>query len=88
MWIAKAICMMCKHYLWKQIIINTYNTMKKNLGILLIIIGAVLQILATCIPAMGDLLDYNLYTAGAVVLIIAGLLLHIFINKKLEVDED
>lgn len=62
--------------------------MKKNLGILLIIIGAVLQIIATCIPAMGDLLDYNLYTAGAVVLIIAGLLLHIFINKKLEVDED
>ena len=88
MWIAKAICMVHKHYLWKQIIINTYNTMKKNLGILLIIIGALLQIIATFVPAMGDLLDQNLYTAGAAVLIIAGLLLHIFINKKLEVDED
>ena len=88
MWIAKTIRMEREDYLQKQIIINTYNTMKKNLGILLVIIGALLQIIATFVPAMGDLLDQNVYTAGAVVLIIAGLLLHIFINKKLEVDED
>jgi len=33
---------------------------------------------------MGDLADYNWYTWGSVVLIIAGLLTHIFVNKKVE----
>lgn len=58
--------------------------MKKNIGILLIALGAVLQILSALVPAMGDMADQNIYTWGSLGLIIIGLLTHIFINKKLE----
>lgn len=54
----------------------------KNLGIILIIIGALAQILCALVPAMGDLADQNLYTWGALVLIIVGLFVHIATNKK------
>ena len=58
--------------------------MKKNLGIFLIILGALLLILCALVPAMGDMADQNWYTWGSVVIIIAGLLTHIFVNKKVE----
>ena len=58
--------------------------MKKNLCILLIVLGAVHSILCAFVPFMGDLADQNWYTWGSMFLIIAGLLTHIFMNKKLE----
>ncbi len=58
--------------------------MKKNLGILLIVLGALLLILCAFVPGMGDLADQNWYTWGSLFLIIAGLLTHIFVNRKLE----
>ena len=56
----------------------------KNLGLILIIVGALLLILCALIPGMGDLADQNWYTWGSFFLIIAGLLTHIFMNKKVE----
>ena len=56
----------------------------KNLGIILIVVGALLLILCSLIPIMGDLADQNWYTWGSFFLIIAGLLTHIFLNKKME----
>ena len=63
---------------------NSIDTMKKNLGILLIVLGALLLILCAFVPFMGDLADQNWYTWGSMLLIVAGLLTHIFMNKKLE----
>ena len=54
----------------------------KNLGIILIIVGALL--LCALVPAMGDLADQNWYTWGNFFLIIVGLITHIVVNKKLE----
>lgn len=56
----------------------------KNLGIILIIIGAVAQVLCATVPAMGDLADQNFYTWGAFVLILVGLFVHIGANKKVD----
>ena len=53
----------------------------KNLGIILIILGAILLVL-TVVPAMADLADQNWYTVGSLILIISGLIAHIFINKR------
>ncbi|MCM1311469.1 MAG: hypothetical protein NC206_06735 [Bacteroides sp.] len=53
----------------------------KNLGIAMIILGALLMILATTVTAMSDMLDQNLYTGGSLVLIILGLIVHIVANK-------
>ncbi|MCD8235704.1 MAG: hypothetical protein LUD00_03425 [Prevotellaceae bacterium] len=53
----------------------------KNLGIAMIILGALLMILATTVTAMSDLLDQNCYTVGSLVLIVAGLIVHIVANK-------
>ena len=58
--------------------------MKKNLGILLIVLGALLLILCAFVRGMGDLAAQNWYTWGSLFLIIAGLLTHIFMNRKLE----
>ncbi|MEE0521412.1 MAG: hypothetical protein UDK36_08505 [Bacteroidaceae bacterium] len=58
--------------------------MKKNIGILLIALGALLQILSALVPAMGDMADQNFYTWGSLGLIIIGLLTHIYVNKKQE----
>ena len=58
--------------------------MKRNIGIILIILGALLQILCATVPFMADLADQNWYTWGSVVLIVAGLLTHIFVNKKVD----
>lgn len=56
----------------------------KNLGIILIVVGALLQILCALVPFMADLADQNWYTWGAVLLIIAGLITHIVVNKKVD----
>jgi hypothetical protein len=54
----------------------------KNLGLILIIIGAILLVLTTVLPFMADLADQNWYTIGSLVLIIVGLICHIVINKR------
>ena len=54
----------------------------KNLGLILIIIGAILLVLTTVLPFMADLADQNWYTIGSLVIIIAGLICHIVINKR------
>lgn len=53
----------------------------KNLGLILIIVGAVLLILCSLVPALNDMADQNWYTGGSAALIIIGLLLHIFLKK-------
>ncbi len=55
----------------------------KHLGLALVILGAVLLVLTMLVPAMGDMADQNWYTLGSVILIVAGLLAHIFFNKYL-----
>ena len=64
------------------------NSQKKHLGIGLVVLGAVLLILASIIPALGDLLDFNLYTAGSAFLVIAGIIVHIWMNKKLPLEDE
>ncbi len=56
----------------------------KNLGIILIVVGALLLILCALVPFMSDMADQNWYTWGSFILIIIGLLTHIFMNKKVE----
>ena len=63
------------------------GSFKKNIGILLVILGAVLLILPNLISPLGDLLDQNPYTVGSVVLVIAGLIVHIWLNKVLPLDD-
>ena len=58
------------------------NTMK-NLGIILVIVGALLLVLSAVVPPMADLADQNWYTWGNVFLIIVGLITHIVINKRI-----
>ena len=59
--------------------------MKKNIGILLIVLGALLLIISALVPGCGDLADQNWYTWGSfIVLIVGGLITHIIVNKKLE----
>jgi len=53
----------------------------KNLGIILIIVGALLLILCAAVPPCADLADQNWYTVGSLVLIIIGLISHIVLNK-------
>ena len=54
----------------------------KNLGLILIIVGALLLVLCALVPFMADLADQNWYKWGSVALIIVGLITHIFVNKK------
>ena len=56
----------------------------KNLGIILVVVGALLLVLCSLVPFMGDLADQNWYTWGSVLLIVAGLLTHIYMKKKIE----
>lgn len=53
----------------------------KNLGIFLIILGALALILCALVPAMADLADNNIYTVGSFLLIVIGLIAHIVLNK-------
>ena len=52
--------------------------MKQNLGIILIVLGALLLI----ISYFADLMDYNFYNIGALVIIIACIVMHIVITKR------
>ena len=52
--------------------------MKKYLGILLIVLGALLLI----VSYFADFVDYNWYNVGAWLLIIVGLIVHIQVSKK------
>lgn len=52
--------------------------MKKYIGIILIVLGALMLILSY----FADFVDYNLYNVGVLVLIIAGLITHIVLTKK------
>lgn len=52
--------------------------MKQNLGIILIVLGALLLI----VSYFADLMDYNFYNMGALLLIIAGIVAHIVITKR------
>jgi len=52
--------------------------MKQNLGIILIILGALLLI----VSYFAELVDYNWYQMCALCLIIAGIIAHIVITKR------
>ncbi|MBR4130391.1 MAG: hypothetical protein IKU02_05620 [Bacteroidaceae bacterium] len=51
---------------------------KLNLGIILIVLGAVLLILSYVL----SLEDYNFYNFGALLLIVIGIVVHIYITKR------
>ena len=60
---------------------------KQSLGITLIVLGALLLIISYFaaklnLGFMADLVDYNWYQMLALVLIIAGIVAHIFIAKR------
>lgn len=52
--------------------------MKKNLGIILIVLGALMLI----ISYFADFVDYNFYNIGALLLIIVGIVTHIVMTKR------
>lgn len=54
---------------------------KNYIGAFMVALGALLMILATFVAPMYDLCDQNWYTAGSLVLIIAGIVAHVVINK-------
>ena len=63
-------------------ITNIMDTSKEfliNLGVLLIVVGAVLLALGAFV--FKDMVDYNWYTCGSFILMIIGLVAHILINK-------
>ncbi len=51
---------------------------KKNLGIILIVLGALMLI----ISYFADFVDYNFYNIGALIIIIAGIVTHIYVTKR------
>ena len=52
--------------------------MKKNLGIILIVLGALMLILSYAL----SLEDYNFYNIGALLVIIIGIVTHIAVTKR------
>ena len=64
----------------KDVLNNTkrHTTMKQNLGIILIVLGALMLI----ISYFADLVDYNFYNVGALLIIIAGIVTHIVMTKR------
>lgn len=52
--------------------------MKKYLGIILIVLGALMLVISYFV----DLVDYNGYNVGALLLIVIGLIAHIQITKR------
>lgn len=56
----------------------------KNLGVILICLGALALVLCAFVPAIGDMADQNWYTWGSVFFIVAGIITHIVVNKKVE----
>ena len=60
---------------------------KQNVGIILIVLGALLMIVSYFsakfnLGALADLIDYNRFQLFALVLIIAGIVSHIVIDKR------
>jgi hypothetical protein len=60
---------------------------KQNVGIILIVLGALLMIVSYFsakfnLGALADLIDYNWFQLFALVLIIAGIVAHIVIAKR------
>ena len=51
---------------------------KQNLGIILIVLGTLMLILSY----FADLVDYNFYNIGALIVIIAGIVTHIVVTKR------
>lgn len=51
---------------------------KLNLGLILIVLGAILLILSYVL----SLEDYNFYNLGALLLIIIGIVTHIYVTKR------
>lgn len=60
--------------------------MQKFIGVLAVILGAVLLILPVFIPSMVDVLDNNVYATIAAILVVGGLIAHIFLNKYLPLE--
>ena len=60
------------------------NNIKNYYGLILVIAGAVLMILAMIIPPLRVLLDvrFNWYVLGSMIMIIAGIIWHVVLNKK------
>ncbi len=58
--------------------ITTHTTMKQNLGIILIVLGALMLI----ISYFADFVDYNFYNIGALLIIIVGIVTHIVMTKR------
>ena len=56
------------------------KSLLKNLGLLLVVIGAVILIALFCTTS--EALNDNGVLGGCLLLIIAGLILHIILNKK------
>lgn len=54
----------------------------KNLGLILIFIGALAIILCAFVPQMSDLANQNWYTFGSAGVVIIGLITHIIVNKR------
>ena len=57
------------------------NKFLSYVGVLMVLVGAILMILAMFAVPMYDCCDNNLYTCGSLVLIILGVVAHVVINK-------
>ncbi len=57
------------------------NDIKNYVGVILVLIGGLLMILAMLVPAMQDLCDQNWYTGGSMCLIVIGIIWHVVQNK-------
>lgn len=66
------------------------NDIRNYVGVILVLIGGLLMILAMFVPAMQDLCDQNWYTGGSMALIVIGIIWHVIQNKFLskEAKED
>lgn len=63
--------------------INMGKNILNYVGVIMVLLGAVLMILAMFVAPMSDLSDQNWYTVGSLLLIILGIVAHVCINKYL-----
>lgn len=63
--------------------INMGKNILNYVGVIMVLLGAVLMILAMFVAPMSDLSDQNWYTVGSLSLIILGIVAHVCINKYL-----
>jgi|GEM_PF-2259706 len=64
------------------------NSIKKNLGVIAAVIGALLLVLPVLVSPISDLLDVNIYLFVGLILIIGGIIAHIILNKMLPLDDE